>query len=225
MDATKKAGCKPLISASLFAADFARLGEEACRAENAGVDSLHFDIMDGYYIPDIALSPYDVRALRPLCSLPFDLHFYVKEPLRNIRIFSGLKPDLISVLVDTCRDFDEVFGLIRDEGARVGLTITPGDDLDIIRPLLPKIDLLMVLSVYLEPGKMKYLPTTPDRVKAVRQIMEEEGVSVLIGTDGGIDLSNAASLVKAGTDFLVIGKGLFGAKDMAAVVREIRAMA
>ena len=213
------------ITASLLAADFTCLGEEARRAEKAGADFLHFDIMDGYYVENMALSPYEVRALRAVSGLPFDLHFEVRDPLQVIRSFKGLKPAQMNVMYDSISDFDAVFDLIRSEGAQVGLSINPADPVEVIRPLLSKIDMLMVMAVRPGFGNQKHSPETPVRVAQVRRIMEEEKRVVSIGSDGGISLDNVGALLQAGADFLVIGTTLYRAQDMGATIRQIHKMA
>jgi ribulose-phosphate 3-epimerase len=213
------------ISASLLGADFARLGEEVKRAEQSGADSLHFDVMDGYYVENMALAPYHLKALRPYTSLPFITHFEVSDPIQVMKAFQGTDQDMMIVQVDTCKDFPEVFKHIRDQGAQIGVSLNPDVPLDIVRPFLPEIDLLLLLAVMPGFGNQKQNPGTPSRIAAAHEMLSQEKLSIPIGVDGGINPLNAARLVEAGAEHLIAGTALFSAEDMAGVIREIKGMA
>jgi ribulose-phosphate 3-epimerase len=210
------------ISASLLGADFARLGEEVERAERAGADSLHFDIMDGYYVPNMALAPYHLRALRPYTRLPFITHLEVSDPIQIMKSFQGTDQDMIIVQADTCKDFHQVFKAIRGQGAQVGLSLNPPDPLELARPYLDEIDLLLILAVMPGFGSQTMAPTTPARIAAARQMLSEAKISIPIGVDGGVNLVTAAGLVEAGAEHLIAGTALFSAPNMAAVIRAFK---
>jgi ribulose-phosphate 3-epimerase len=210
------------ISASLLGADFARLGEEVERAERAGADSLHFDIMDGYYVPNMALAPYHLRALRLCTRLPFITHLEVSDPIQIMKSFQGTDQDMIIVQADTCKDFRQVFKAVRDQGARIGLSLNPDDPLELARPYLAEIDLLLILAVMPGFGSQKMSPATPARIAAARRMLSEAKISLPIGVDGGVNLLTAAGLVEAGAEHLIAGTALFSAPDMPAVIRAMK---
>jgi ribulose-phosphate 3-epimerase len=213
------------ISASLLGSDFARLGEEVERAERAGADSLHFDIMDGYYVQNMALAPYHLRALRPYTRLPFITHLEVSDPIQIMKSFQGTDQDMIIVQADTCKDFRQVFKAVRDQGARIGLSLNPDDPLELARPYLAEIDLLLILAVMPGFGSQKMSPATPARIATASRMLSEAKIpSLPIGVDGGVNLVTAASLVEAGAEHLIAGTALFSAPDMSAVIRAFKAI-
>ena len=213
------------ISASLLGADFARLGEEAKRAEQAGADSLHFDIMDGYYVQNMALAPYHLKALRSYTSLPFITHLEVSDPIQIMKSFQGTDQDMIMVQADTCKDFAEVFKSIRSQGAKIGVSLNPDVPLDIVRPVLPEIDLLLILAVMPGFGNQKMNPLTFSRIAAAREMLAQEKISLPIGVDGGINRMTAASLVEAGGEHFIVGTALVTSEDMAGVIRAMKGLA
>jgi ribulose-phosphate 3-epimerase len=210
------------VSASLLAADYARLGEEVRRAESAGVDSFHFDMMDGHYVPNLALAPDHLTALRPYASLPFHVHLELSNPDEVLSGLQSFGADAIIVQWDTLAHPLDTFQVIRSDGAKIGLGLSPESQIEEIVRFVREIDLLLILGVYPGFGGQSMLPGTEERVRAARRLAEDLNPSLAIAVDGGVKPENAALLNKAGADCLVMGTALFQAHDMKQMVKEIR---
>jgi ribulose-phosphate 3-epimerase len=210
------------ISASLLAADYARLAEDVERAERAGVDSFHFDFMDGHYVPNLALTPQHIHALRPYTSLPFTVHLEVSNTDQVLESFEPLGADTIIVQADTCTDFQTTADHIRKQEARVGLAVNPDYPLHRINDWLPMIDLLLILGVTPGFGGQPMHTTTIDKIAEAHGMAHDQGLEISIAVDGGVKLKNAGSLVVAGANILILGTGLFEVEDMEHVVNGLR---
>lgn len=211
------------ISASLLAADFARLGDEVRRAEQAGVDSFHFDMMDGHYVPNLALTPQHLSALRPYTRLPFHAHLELAEPDRVLEAFAPLGADAVIVQWDTLIQPARTFERIRAEGAQVGLSLNPDDALADVQPLLPAVDLLLLLGVYPGFGGQRMQPGTIEKVAEARGRLRDLGLALPIAVDGGVKPENASALVRAGADCLIMGTALFDADDITSTIARLKA--
>ncbi len=210
------------ISASLLAADFACLGRELRRAEFAGADSFHFDVMDGHYVPNIALSPAHLSALRPDTRLPFHAHLELSNPDEVLERFEPLCADLVIVCRDTLSHPLRTFGLIRSQSAQVGLSLSPDDKLEDSRAFLSELDLLLILAVYPGFGGQATQPNTRSRIVEARRLIDQMGLQIPLAVDGGVTLENAPALLAAGADMLVIGTALFRSRSMRTVVSGLR---
>jgi len=210
------------ISASLLAADPARLGEEIQRAEASGVDSIHFDMMDGHYAPNLAFGPDHLAALRRWTRLPFLTHLELSNPDEVLDRFGPLHSEVLIVQWDTLARPAETFERIRSRGVQVGLGLGPGTPVREAVALLPLLDLLLILGVSPGFGGQAMHSDTPERVRSARAASAEVRPGLRIAVDGGVGLNNAASLVEAGADCLIMGTALFRSPDMQGVVRAVR---
>lgn len=211
------------ICASLLAADYARLGEEVQRAEKAGVDSFHFDMMDGHYVPNLALTPDHFKALRPYSHLPFHAHLELDNPDDVLFKFKTLQADMIIVQWNTLTDPLRTFEKIRLQNIKVGLGLSPDDALDDVSRFFPEIDLLLLLGVYPGFGGQSLRPNTIEKIETARKIMDPMNHQPPIAVDGGVKLENATALVQAGADILIMGTALFQSINMTETVQSIRA--
>jgi ribulose-phosphate 3-epimerase len=210
------------ICASLLAADYARLGEEIRRADEAGVDSFHFDMMDGHYVPNLALTPDHLKALRPYSKLPFHAHLELDNPEEVLFHFDQLHADVIVVQWNTLKHPSRVFDRIRSFNKKVGLGLSPDDSVQEASILYKDIDQLLILGVYPGFGGQAMQSDTHQRIHAVRELTDRSGCQVTIAVDGGVNPENARSLVKAGADILIMGTALFQSKNMAEAITSIR---
>ncbi len=210
------------ISASLLAADYARIGEEVQRAEKAGVDSFHFDMMDGHYVPNLALAPHHLTALRPYSHLPFHVHLELDNPNDVLFNFTPLQADVIIVQWNTLTDPAKTFDRILSQNRKVGLGLSPDDGLDGPSRFLQDLDLLVILGVVPGFGGQSMQPGTLDKIAAARSIADRSGSQFRIAVDGGVKPENTASLVQAGADVLIMGTALFHSSDMAKTIVSIR---
>lgn len=210
------------ISASVLAADYARLGEEIQRAERAGVNSFHFDMMDGHYVPNLALAPDHLKALRPYSRLPFHVHLELDNPDEFLKNFIPLQADVVIVQWNTLKDPAQTFKNIRSQGMKVGLGLIPGEAPDQASSFFMELDLLLLLGVYPGFGGQAIQPGMQEKVTNARRLLDRMGRNISIAVDGGVKSDNAASLVQAGADLLIMGTALFQSKDLVETVKAIR---
>lgn len=218
----------PWIAPSILASDLARLAEEVKRAEAAGADILHLDVMDGHFVPNLTFGMPVVQAIRPLTALPLDVHLMIERPSRLVERFAAAGADSVTLHVEAEPDDEAIalaLGRIRALGVRAGLSLRPATSLDRVQPFLPLVDLLLVMSVDPGFGGQPFLPASIERLQRVRAWRKEGGLEFQIEVDGGIDRATTPAAVGAGAEILVAGTALYGPGDMAARVAGLRAAA
>ena len=210
------------IAPSMLSCDFSRMGEEAQRMEAAGADCLHLDVMDGMFVPNISFGIPVIASLRPTTDLPFDVHLMVHEPERYIERFIDAGADWVTVHVEACADLTVALDTIRLKGKRVGLSLNPHTPLEKILPYLDKCDYILVMTVEPGYGGQALIPSVLEKIKELRRVINERGLSLEIEVDGGVKMDNAKTVIEAGADILVAGSAVFGAKDVRATIEALR---
>ncbi len=200
------------IAASLLAADFSCLYEETKKVEKE-VDSLHFDIMDGHFVPNITFGPQVVASLREKVNLPFEIHLMVENPGEWIIPFARAGGDLIIIHAETSHHLDRLITLIKKEGKRVGIALNPATSLCGLEYILSQLDLVLAMTVNPGFGAQDFLFSVLPKIKSLRRMAKEQGVSFEIEVDGGINQDTAAEAIKAGSSTLVAGTTIFGASE------------
>ena len=209
------------VAASILSADFANLHKDCTRLLEAGADVMHFDVMDGHFVPNISYGAPVLTCLH--AALPdvfYDVHLMISDPARYAADFAKAGADLITFHLEAVPDtVEEVIAAIRATDCQVGISIRPGTPVEAVFPYLGVVDLILVMSVEPGFGGQKFLPTTPTRIAAIRAERTRLGCNTLIEVDGGINTVTGPQCIEAGVDWLVAGNSLFRAEDPAAVVR------
>jgi len=211
-----------VIEASILSADFARLGEQAREAEAAGVDAIQVDVMDGRFVPDITFGPGVVRALRPLVSLPLDVHLMIVEPERHLAAFADAGADRLIVHQETCPHLHRVLQCIREFKIEAGVALNPGTPLSVLEEVLHLADLIQVMTVNPGWGGQPFLHSQLDKIRRLRRTLDERGLDVPIAVDGGISPITAPLVVDAGATVLIAGSSIYN--DRASVVENVAAL-
>jgi len=210
-----------ILAPSILSADFARLAEEVARVERAGAGLLHVDVMDGHFVPNITLGPPVVKSLRRASSLPFDVHLMIEDADRYLDAFVDAGANWMSLHVEALIHLQRAVSHLRQRGVRPGVVLNPSTPLSALDEILPDVDYVLVMSVNPGFGNQSFLPRSLDKVRRLRQLVRERGLSTLIEVDGGVDATNARSLVEAGADVLVAGSAVFGGGDAEAGARKL----
>jgi len=211
------------IAPSILSADFARLGEEVRAVEAAGADLLHFDVMDNHYVPNLTVGPLVCAALKPHVRMPIDVHLMVQPVDRIIPEFAKAGASIISFHPEASAHVDRTIGLIKELGCKAGLVLNPATPLDCLDYTLDSLDLVLLMSVNPGFGGQQFIRAVLPKIAEVRKRINKLGRDIWLEVDGGVKLDNIAEIAAAGADTFVAGSAIFGAKDYAATIRDMRA--
>jgi len=210
------------IAPSILSADFARLGEEVRAVAAAGADLVHFDVMDNHYVPNLTVGPLVCAALKPHAKLPLDVHLMVRPVDRIIPDFAKAGASIISFHPEASEHVDRTIGLIKENGCKAGLVLNPATPLSYLDHTLDKLDLVLLMSVNPGFGGQQFIRAVLPKISEVRKRIDKLGKEIWLEVDGGIKTDNIAEVAKAGADTFVAGSAIFGSKDYAATIKQMR---
>jgi ribulose-phosphate 3-epimerase len=210
------------IAPSILAADFASLGRDVASLQRWGADWVHFDVMDGHFVPNLSFGSPILSSVRPLTKLPIDAHLMVEEPSRFIPWFLQAGADIITIHVEAEKHLHRSLQLIREAGKKAGVVLNPGTPAIAAKEVLPYCDLVLVMSVNPGFGGQKFIPESIEKIAELRRMIDERGLATEIEVDGGINPQTAQLCLDAGATVLVAGNAVFQANDPADMIRDLR---
>jgi ribulose-phosphate 3-epimerase len=210
------------IAPSILSADFLSLAAEIKAAETAGADMLHIDIMDGHFVPNITIGPSIVEAIHSITSLPLDVHLMIEEPDAYLSNFINAGADYLTVHYEASIHLHRTVQRIKESGVKAGVSLNPATPVWNLEPILPDLDLVLLMSVNPGFGGQAFIPQVMTKITTLKNLIRERGLTPYLEVDGGVKLDNTPAIVAAGADILVMGSAFFGSGDYAAVVRKFR---
>ncbi|MBA3540621.1 MAG: ribulose-phosphate 3-epimerase [Deltaproteobacteria bacterium] len=208
------------ISPSILSADFGRLAEEVRAIGTA--DYVHVDVMDGHFVPNLTIGPLVIEAVKRATTLPLDVHLMIEDAERWIPTYAKAGADLIGVHVESSPHLHRTLAQIRDLGKQPVVVLNPATPLESIEYVLPEVAMVLLMSVNPGFGGQRFIPSTLDKVRRLRRMIDERGLNVEIEVDGGINVDNISEVCAAGANVIVSGSGVYGTPDVAATIAELR---
>lgn len=213
-----------VIAPSILSADFARLGEDVERVLEAGADTVHFDVMDNHYVPNLTIGPMVCSALRKYgITAPIDVHLMVKPVDRVIGDFIEAGASYITFHPEASEHIDRSLQLIKQGGCKAGLVFNPATPLDVLKYVLDKVDMVLLMSVNPGFGGQSFIPGTLDKLREARELIDASGLPIRLQVDGGVNVNNIKTIAQAGADTFVAGSAIFNAPDYGQVISAMRA--
>lgn len=211
-----------LIAPSILSGEFGRLAREAVRAERAGADWLHVDIMDGHFVPNITIGPRAVAALRKVVKIPLDVHLMIQYPQNYIKQFVSAGADIITVHLEADHNIHKTLKEIKNLGCKCGLVLNPDTPANKVKNYLKDIDIVLVMSVYPGFSSQKFIPGVLPKVSELRSHINRLKKNIFLEIDGGINPVTSKLAIEAGADVLVSGSAVYGKRNLARVIRKLR---
>lgn len=197
------------LAPSVLAADFADLGNSVKAVSEAGCEYIHLDVMDGHFVPNISFGPAIIKAIRPYSDKIFDVHLMIDEPIRYIDDYVSAGADSITIHQEACDDLDKTIELIKSHGKKVGMSIKPATSVEVFRPYIKDLDMILIMSVNPGFGGQSFMPIALEHIENVKKMAKEEGTEILIQVDGGIYQHNVKPVLDAGATIIVGGTSVF----------------
>ena len=208
------------IAPSILSADFGRLADEVRAIGSA--DYVHVDVMDGHFVPNLTIGPIVIEAVKRATNLPLDVHLMIENAERWVAAYAKAGADIIGVHVEACPHLHRTLHQIRDLGKKPCVVLNPHTPVSAIEVVLPDVDQVLIMSVNPGFGGQSFIPSALDKIRALRKMIDQRGLTIDIEVDGGIKIDNIAEVAAAGADVFVSGSGVFGTKDYAATITELR---
>ena len=213
------------IAPSLLSADFAALGDAIRLAQDGGADLIHFDVMDGHFVPNITMGPPILASLARVSRLPIDAHLMIEDPDRFVEAFAHAGAASIAVHAEAAVHLHRTLQFIKSCGARAGVALNPATPVSALEEIAGDVDYVLVMTVNPGFGGQTFIPRSESKVRAVRELLRQNGSAAPIAVDGGIDIHTAPRVVAAGADILIAGNAVFGSADPVQAIQALRAAA
>ncbi|MGL9757397.1 MAG: ribulose-phosphate 3-epimerase [Wolbachia sp.] len=221
------------IAPSILSADFAKLGEEVKRISDLNVDYIHIDVMDGNFVPNITIGPNVIYAIRKYSNLPFDVHLMIKSPGEHIESFINAGADIITIHAEAEIHLERLVRRVKsyknindtEKTMQVGVSIVPSTSPSVLEYIMDELDIVLIMTVNPGFGGQEFIHSQLSKISTVKKMIQERNLKTQVSVDGGVNFSNAADIIKAGADILVVGSTIFKAEDMKKAVNDLKNLA
>lgn len=213
-----------LLSPSLLSANFANLEEEIKKIEKGGADYIHLDVMDGKYVPNISFGMPVIKSIKEVTELPFDVHLMIENPENYVEDFYKAGADIITVHYEATTHVHRTIQLIKSFGIKAGISLNPGTSEDVLKYIIDDLDLILVMSVNPGFGGQSFIPSSHEKIKNIRRMIDESNRDILLEVDGGIKLSNVKEVINSGANMVVVGSDIYKAEDVVGQTKKFKSL-